>query len=82
MITSVNNERIKYFVKLKEIKYIKKEGLFLVSSPHIVTEALKAGIVTTVILKEDYANYNGYKHICRTSVVGFRHHRTIYRLNL
>lgn len=54
MITSVNNERIKYFVKLKEIKYIKKEGLFLVSSPHIVTEALKAGIVTTVILKEDY----------------------------
>ena len=34
MIDSVNNEKIIYFKKLREMKYIKKEGKYIVETPH------------------------------------------------
>ena len=42
IITSVNNEKIKYLKKLKNTKFQQEEKLFLVEGEHLVNEALKA----------------------------------------
>lgn len=49
MIESVNNERVKNIIKLKNAKYRDEEGLFIVEGPHLVKEAKMAGV-----LKEAY----------------------------
>lgn len=51
-ITSTNNELIKYFVKLRNIKNIKEEKKYIVETPHLVLEALKCGIVEEIIMLE------------------------------
>ena len=44
-ITSVNNERIKELVKLKEKKYRDKMGLFFIEGLDIIEEAYKNGLL-------------------------------------
>ena len=39
-ITSTNNEKIKFYQKLKQKKYRDQEKLFLVEDEHLVNEAL------------------------------------------
>ena len=56
MIESVNNERIKELIKLKDKKYIKEQKRFLIEGKHLVDEAKKSGLLEEVILLDD--NYD------------------------
>lgn len=53
VISSVNNEKIKYIKKLKNSKFIEQEGLFIVEGKHLVEEALKAGLLTLTVSTKD-----------------------------
>lgn len=52
IITSLENERIKKFVRLRNKKYRDQEGLFLVEGFHLVDEAYKANLIDELILIE------------------------------
>ncbi len=53
LITSLENERVKNYIKLKERKYRKQTNAYIVEGEHLVLEAYKAGMVTEVILSRD-----------------------------
>ena len=59
MIESINNEKIKQYSKLKDKKYRELEGLYLVSTPHLVLEALKNNVVKEIFLLESKENIYG-----------------------
>ncbi len=50
MIESVNNEKAKYYKKLREKKYILEYGKYIVEGEHLVIEALKAGVLEEVLV--------------------------------
>lgn len=52
-ITSLNNEKVSNWAKLKMKKYRDIEHLFIVESEHLVEEALKKGIVKEIITTEE-----------------------------
>lgn len=52
-ITSLNNPKVVFWAKLKMKKYRDIEHLFIVESEHLVTEALKKGIVKEIITTEE-----------------------------
>lgn len=54
MITSRQNNMFKNWMKLKQSKYRNKEQAFLVYGPHLVEEALKAGVVLEIITSNEY----------------------------
>lgn len=49
MITSLTNEKIKEYSKLKETKYRNEKGLYIVEGPHLVNEAKFAGVLVETI---------------------------------
>ena len=49
MITSLTNKTVKNWMKLKTKKERDAQGLFLVDGRHMTQEALKAGVVETII---------------------------------
>ena len=53
VITSLNNDKIKELIKLKERKNRKKNQEFLIEGKHLVVEACKKGIVKEIILEEN-----------------------------
>lgn len=53
LITSVSNDRIKEYIKLKEKKYRKLKGLFIVEGEHLVEEAYKKELLSELILLKD-----------------------------
>ena len=53
LITSLDNERVKKYRKLREKKYRDRLNLFLVEGWHLVLEAYRAGFVEEVILTEE-----------------------------
>ena len=53
LITSLDNDRIKGYIKLKDRKYRKKTNTFLVEGRHLVLEAYKAGKIIELILEKD-----------------------------
>lgn len=53
LITSIENEKIKEVLKLKDKKYRDRTGLFLVEGEHLVLEAYRAGLIDTVLLEQD-----------------------------
>ena len=57
IITSVNNDKIKYIKSLKQNKNIEKEGKFIVETKNLVEEAMKSGILLETISLEE-CNYN------------------------
>ncbi len=57
LITSVNNDRIKDIIKLKDRRTRKLEHKFIIEGEHLVEEAIKNNIIDTIIIKENY-NYN------------------------
>ena len=59
MIESINNEKIKQYSKLKDRKYRELECLYLVSTEHLVLEALKKGIIKEIFLLEGKENIYG-----------------------
>lgn len=55
MITSVKNQQIKTWAKLKQRKYRKEQGLFIVEGEHLVEEALKSDWeLETIVIKENF----------------------------
>ena len=57
-LSSVNNEKVKYWQKLKQKKYRDNEKLFLVEDYHLVNEALNIGIVKEIITIDKNAKFN------------------------
>lgn len=57
IISSIQNEKIKKILKLKETKYRKLENKFLIEGEHLVEEAYKSNLVDTLIIEENYT-YN------------------------
>lgn len=59
MIESVNNEKIKKYSKLLNKKYRDELGLYLVSTDHLVVEALKKDLIVEIFLLDGYENKYG-----------------------
>ena len=55
-ITSINNDKVKYWIKLQEKKFRDQEGLFIVEGDHLVNEAIKHGLVKEIISLDDFQN--------------------------
>lgn len=53
LITSLENDRIKTYIKLKDRKHRKKLRKFIVEGMHLVLEAYKKGIIEELILEKD-----------------------------
>ena len=53
LITSLENERIKNYIKLKDKKYRKKTNTFIVEGLHLVLEAYKSGNLLELIIEKD-----------------------------
>lgn len=54
MINSVNNERVKFYKKLREKKYILENSMYIVEGEHLVKEAYNAGVLVEILLTEGY----------------------------
>ena len=52
-IESLKNERVKNWIKLHQKKYRDETNLFLIEEDHLINEALKKGIVNTIIICDD-----------------------------
>lgn len=50
VIESINNEKVKYWRKIRTNKYIKEYGEYIVEGEHLVEEAIKSGKVKYLIL--------------------------------
>ncbi len=59
MIESINNEKIKRYSKLLQKKYRDETGLYIISTDHLVKEALKHNIVQEIFLLNGYENRYG-----------------------
>lgn len=59
MITSVKNDKVKYYVKLMTSKKERdKEGLFMVEGEHLVQEAYESGLIEEIIISDSkYDNF-------------------------
>lgn len=57
MIESKNNEKIKYFRKLRDKKYILEEKKYIIEGEHLVEEAIKNNMALEIILL-DGKTYN------------------------
>lgn len=53
LITSLENDKIKKCLKLKEKKYRDMYNEFLVEGEHLVIEAYRSGLLEEILLKED-----------------------------
>ncbi len=53
LITSLDNDRIKNYIKLKDRKYRKKTNTFIVEGMHLVEEAIKEDLVIELIVEKD-----------------------------
>ncbi len=53
LITSLDNDKIKEYIKLKDRKYRKRTKTFIVEGMHLVLEAYKKGIIKELILEKD-----------------------------
>ena len=56
MITSLQNEKVKNWVKLKEKKYRDETGQYLIEGDHLLQEALKANTVLEILSLEPIEN--------------------------
>lgn len=54
VISSLENEKVKYYTKLQQKKYRDMMGEFLVEGRHLVLEAYYHGMLKEVIICEDY----------------------------
>ena len=55
VITSLDNEKVKKYRKLKKRKYREEYGEFIVEGMHLVLEAFKSGIIIELIMEENSA---------------------------
>lgn len=52
-ITSLDNEKVRFYEKLKDKKERDKTGLFMVEGAHLVLEAHKQGLIKELLLEKD-----------------------------
>ena len=52
LITSLENDKIRKYLKLKDKKYRDEYGIFLVEGEHLVIEAYRSGILEEILIKE------------------------------
>ena len=52
VITSLDNEKVKYYYKLQKKKYRDLHNEFIVEGEHLVLEAYKTGMLKEVLLEE------------------------------
>lgn len=62
-INSLNNEYIKYLLKLKDKKFRNQERKFLIEGYHLVNEAYKAKILKEILITEDKDCYKDVSKI-------------------
>lgn len=53
VITSLDNDKVKKYVRLKDKKYRDIENQFIVEGMHLVQEAYKKGLIEEIILEQD-----------------------------
>lgn len=53
LITSIENDRVRKYIKLKDKKYRDKTGQFIVEGSHLVLEAYKNGLIDELILEKE-----------------------------
>jgi len=61
LISSLENKKIKKYIKLKQKKYRDIEKLFLIEGEHLVNEAIKSNVLIDLLVLEDYpitTNFN------------------------
>ena len=63
LITSLDNDKVKKYIKLKEKKYRDKTGEFIVEGSHLVLEAYKHGLIKELILEKDEVFPIGFDNI-------------------
>lgn len=56
VITSLDNKKIKNYIKLKIKKYRDLEKMFLIDGEHLVYEAIKSKVLVDLLVLEDYEN--------------------------
>lgn len=57
-LTSVSNEKVKYWVNLKDKKFRDKEGVFLIEGDHLIEEARKNNLIKyTISMVNEDADY-------------------------
>ena len=69
LITSLDNDRIKGYIKLKDRKYRKKTRKYIVEGMHLVLEACKAGVVEELIIEKDVVLPINLPTICVTNEI-------------
>ena len=69
MINSVSNEKIKKYSKLLQKKYRDETNLYLISTDHLVREAIKERNVVDIFLLENKENYYGNVTIVTETVM-------------
>lgn len=69
MIESVNNEKIKFYKKLRNKKYILENNLYIVEGEHLVEEAYKKGILKEVIICDRVNPYDVPETIVNSKVI-------------
>lgn len=52
MITSLENEKVKLWKKIRTNKYINEYGLYIVEGEHLVNEAIKTNLISELIVLE------------------------------
>lgn len=60
-ITSLSNQKVKEWAKLKEKKYRDRSGLFIVEGEHLVEEAYEANILTCIVKRKDYQSTQNFE---------------------
>ena len=56
IINSLDNARVKLWTKLHQKKYRDQHGLFIVEEKHLIEEAINAGMLDTLIVRENAEN--------------------------
>ncbi len=69
IITSLNNQKIKDIIKLKNIKQVKKNKKFLIEGLHLIEEAIKKNNVEEIFISESFNKNLFFSIILQTAKI-------------
>ena len=70
IITSLENPRIKKYIRLKDKKFRDEFQEFIVEGEHLVAEAYKAGLVKEIIIEiDDFCSYDCPKVLVTKEII-------------
>ncbi len=67
IIDSLENKRIKNYLKLQQKKYRDLEKMFIIEERHLIEEAIKANSLNTLVVVEDYNNDIEFNNLLNVS---------------